>query len=274
MPARLSVTAGSPPPEPWLPARRVLGAEGFANVAVPADGDRLGAELLARAAARPGGRVLAARPPCAPAQCAGSARRSNPLGARRARPPVHHWRDSVRSPGPRASPATSASSTPTAPAPSSRRARRRRDRTPQAARDREAGFRSATRSWRGCRARRAVPSSSSAAGTTKPPPRASSAKKSSRGAVLALTPPNPASGARETQHCARPAQNGTLRDSKSATGTNPRKQRHGQEARVGTAMDACSSAESRRDFGTGADDRVSSGANILTPELGDARLQA
>ena len=127
---------------------------------------------------------------------------------------------SVRSPAPRARPATSASSTPTAPAPSSRRARRPRDRTPQAARDREAGFRSATRSRRGCRARRAVPSSSSAAGTRKPPPRASSAKKSSRGAVLALTPPNPASGARETQHCARPAQNG---------------------------MDARSSAESRRD---------------------------
>ena len=54
---------------------------------------------------------------------------------------------------------------PTAPTPSSRMARRRRDRTPQSARDREPGSRSATRSRRGCRARRAVPSSSSAAGT-------------------------------------------------------------------------------------------------------------
>ena len=119
---------------------------------------------------------------------------------------------------------------PTAPAPSSRRARGPRDRTPQAAHDREPGSRSATRSRRGCRARRAVPSSSSAAGTRKPPPRSSSAKKSSRGAVLALTPPNPASGARETQHCARHAQTtwGTL--------ALPR--------------------ASRRDFGTGGRPRV------------------
>ena len=208
MPARPSVTAWSPPPEPWLPARRVLGAEGFANVALPAHGARLGAELL-------GARCGAARR--ARARRSAAMRASAVRGIRTPLKPTGRstraatgasLAGSVRSPAPRASPATRISDTPTAPAPSSRRARRPRDRTPQAARDREPGFRSATRSRRGCRARRAVPSSSSAAGTRKPPPRASSAKKSSRGAVLALTPPNPASGARETQHCARPAQNG------------------------------------------------------------------